>query len=157
MRIHRDVRFSKDKSPYYSHLRIMFWEGGVGKKKMRPGFFFGMGSDSARLFGGQHMFDKPVLQKYRNSVLIDTAAANLEEAIAKVEKAGYEVGGEHYKRVPRGIDKDHPRAELLKYNGLYVESPKISSSTLTKPDLVDTVLKHAQAMAPLHKWLVKIN
>ena len=47
------------------------------------------------------------------------AGPDLVEAVQEVSvKGGYQLGGEHYKRVPRGYDLDHPNADLLRYNGL---------------------------------------
>jgi uncharacterized protein (DUF2461 family) len=82
----------------------------------------------------------------------------LEKAISDVKAAGeFEVGGEHYKRVPRGYDKDHPRADLLRYNALGVSSPRIQPELLTSPALVENTLSYFEKMAPVQRWLVKVK
>jgi uncharacterized protein (TIGR02453 family) len=157
MRIYRDVRFSKDKTPYNPNLRVVFWQG-AGKKTDNPGFFFGMDAQGAGLFGGMHTFLKPVLAAYQEAVADDGLGAELEAALDSLSGAGvYEVGGEQYKRVPRGYDLGHPRADLLRYKGLYVRSPKIEPDVLTTPELVEVCFEHCQVMAPLHHWLVRVN
>ena len=77
---------------------------------------------------GQHVFPREVLAAYREAVDDESMAGKLEKAFEAVDKNGdNEVGGEHYKRVPRGYDADHPRQELLRYNGLWAKSPTIDA------------------------------
>ncbi|MFW9863527.1 MAG: DUF2461 domain-containing protein [Candidatus Thorarchaeota archaeon] len=156
LRIYRDVRFSKDKSPYNTRLRIRFWEG-PGKKKERPGFLIGMDETGGGIHGGLWMFPKPLLEKYRKSILNNKSGAKLAKAVDKVRSLkGYNLGGERYKKVPRGYDANHPRAELLRFNGLYASSPKIPVSILKKPELVDVCFEHILKMTPIHEWLVQL-
>jgi uncharacterized protein (TIGR02453 family) len=157
MRIYRDLRFSKDKTPYNANLRAVFWQG-AGKKMENPGFFFGMDPHGAALYGGLHGFPKPVLTAYQEAVADDALGAELEAALAPLRSAGvYEIGGERYKRVPRGYDPDHARADLLRYKGLHVRSPQIQVPVLTTSELVEVCFEHCRAMAPLHHWLVGVN
>jgi hypothetical protein len=76
-----------------------------------------------------------------------------------VREAGtYTLGGEHYKRVPRGYDADHPRADLLRYNGLWSHAPNaVDAALITTPGLLDACLEHCRKLAPLHRWLVKLQ
>jgi uncharacterized protein (TIGR02453 family) len=157
MRIYRDLRFSKDKTPYNANLRAVFWQG-AGKKTENPGFFFGMDAHGAALYGGMHGFPKSVLTAYQEAVADDVRGAELEAALETLRSAGvYEIGGERYKRVPRGYDPDHARADLLHYKGLHVRSPQIEAPVLTTPELVEVCFEHCRAMAPLHHWLVGVN
>jgi uncharacterized protein (TIGR02453 family) len=157
MRIYRDVRFSKDKSPYKTWVGIRFWEG-AGKKTECPGFFLWFEAEASGFYTGMYGFPKALLKAYREAVVDDELGAELESAIAEVRAAGaYEIGGEHYKKVPRGFDPDHPRAELLKYNAIYASSPRIDLATLASPALADVCMEHSENTAPLHRWMVKIN
>jgi uncharacterized protein (TIGR02453 family) len=157
MRIYRDIRFSKDKRPYYDYFRAIFWEG-VGKKIQNPSFMVWMSAKEAGIYGGLHSFPKPLLAAYREAVVHERMGRSLEKAVSKVSgEEGYTVGKEHYKKVPRGYDPDHKRAPLLKYNGLYSIGPKIKKSILTKPDLVDTAFEQCKRMAPIFKWLNKLT
>ncbi|MCZ6673812.1 MAG: DUF2461 domain-containing protein, partial [Verrucomicrobia bacterium] len=67
MRIYRDVRFSKDKTPYKNHLGVTFWEG-ASKKMEAPGYHFHMDKSSGGIWGGQHFFPKDILPKFRTSI-----------------------------------------------------------------------------------------
>lgn len=157
MRIYRDLRFSKDKTPYNPNLRVIFWEG-AGKKTENPGFFFGMDAGGAGLYGGMHSFPKPLLTAYQEAVADEKLGADLEVALASLKEPGAcEIGGEQYKRVPRGYDPDHPRADLLRYKGLHARSPKIEPATLVSPELVEACFEYCHQMAPLHRWLVEVS
>jgi uncharacterized protein (TIGR02453 family) len=157
MRIYRDTRFSKDKTPYKTWVGLVFWEG-AGKKTENPGFYFGFDTSGGRLHTGVHGFQKELLAAYREAVADDDSGAELEAALAEVAAAGpYEIGEQHYKRVPRGYDSDHPRADLLRFNSLYASSPNIEPAVLSSASLVDVVLEHCQNTLPLHRWLVKVN
>ncbi len=157
MRIYRDTRFSADKSPYKTWVGIRFWEGGR-KASENPGFFFGFDATGGGLHVGMHGFDKAMLAAYRAAVVDDQLGAELTAALASVQEAGpYQLKGQHYKRVPRGFDAQHPRAELLRFNTLYVSSPGIPPAELASPNLVDVVMDHCHNAAPLQKWLLKVK
>lgn len=157
MRIHRDTRFSKDKTPYNPYITMMFWEG-AGKKTESPAFGLRFDARSGGLMVGMYGFPKPMLAAYREAVLDTQLGAELDDAIDAVQQAGsYDISGEHYKRVPSGLPADHPRAELLRYAGLYAHGPTLRGKDLTSPALVDLCYAHFEKMAPLQRWLVKIN
>ncbi len=158
LRIYRDLRFSRDKRPYNTYVRLVFWEG-QRKKMENPSFFVRIGPEGVGVYAGIHVFQKPVLAAYRDAVVDDQLGPELEAAIAAVEKAGaYTVGGEHYKRVPRGYEADHPRADLLRYNGLWAHtSAPIDPAVISTPELVEVCLEHCRNMAPLHRWLVEVG
>ncbi|MHA2378756.1 MAG: DUF2461 domain-containing protein [Candidatus Thorarchaeota archaeon] len=157
LRIYRDIRFIKDKSPYHTKLRIRFSEGS-GEKKGYPGLFFGMDETGGRLLGGLYTVPKSLLEKYRQAVVDEQAGTILTKAIDEINNlSGYEIGGKHYKRVPRGYDASHPRANLLQFNTLYVRSPEIPASVLQKPDLVEVCFDSTLKMAPIHHWLVQVS
>jgi uncharacterized protein (TIGR02453 family) len=157
LRIYRDIRFSKDKTPYHTNLRIFFWEGTL-KKFENPGIYFAMDANSAQIYLGQYTFSKELLTAYRDAVINEKIGSALERALQSVRESGeYEIGGEHYKRVPRGYDPEHVRAPLLLYNGLHVGSPQISHQEVSSPDLVEICFDHCVNMAPVHHWLVRLN
>lgn len=155
MRIYRDVRFSKDKSPYKTWLGVIFWEG-TGKKTDCPGFYFGLGADGAGVHAGLHGFPKPFLAAYREAVVDDILGEELKTILATMPSA-YTISDKHYKRVPRGYDKEHPRADLLLYKSLVASAPGFSPNVVTSPDLLDACFENYRQMAPLEQWLAKVN
>ena len=156
IRIYRDIRFSKDKTPYKTHLGIVFWEG-MGKKMENPGYFFHMDAREGGIYGGNHHFDKSFLTTYREAVDDERMGRELSKAIKEVEESGSEVAGEQYARVPRGYDPEHKRAHLLRYKGLWSKSPTIIAEQLMSPDLVDRCFEYCAAMHPLHQWLIRVD
>src|SRR5512140_943155 len=154
-RINRDIRFSKDKSPYKEHLDLWFWEG-ERKGWDCSGFYFRLTPKSLWLGAGMHDFEDRLLSVYREAVLDSAKGKALEKAIALVKKAGYEVGGLEYKRVPRGLPEDHPRAELLKYKGLYAMVDLKVPKEFGSARFPDFCAGHFQKMLPLHRWLAGI-
>ena len=153
-RIYRDVRFSKDKTPYKTYLGMIFWVGS-GKKKDSPGFYVGVGSEGAGVYAGMWGFPKENLAAYRKALDDPDKADDLGAILDGLRADGYDVGGEHYKRVPRGFDPDHPHAELLKYNAVHAGKPKIDEATVTSPDFVPVAFEHCVKYWPMVDWLHK--
>lgn len=156
MRIHRDTRFSPDKTPYKTNISGLFWEGSA-KKTESPAFGFQLDATGMGLMAGIFKFPPAMLASFRAAVIEDHSGTELENALETVRRAGkYEIAGEHYKRIPAGYDANHERADLLRYDGLYVFSPRIQVSDLLTPALVDICYAHFQNMAPVQQWLVKM-
>jgi uncharacterized protein (TIGR02453 family) len=156
MRIYRDIRFSKDKTPYKTHIGINFWEG--PQKKGSPGFHFYMDTEGAAFYGGYHVFPKEYLTAYRESVASDASGEELRKALDKlVKNKGFEFGGEQLKKVPPGYDKESPHGNLLRYKGLWVKSSKLNPNILSSPALVDTCVQYAHIMGSVHRWFVEVN
>jgi len=156
MRIYRDVRFSPDKTPFNTNLGIVFWEGD-GKKNENPGFYFDLETKGLGFYTGMYGFDKKMLEAFRTAVLDKEMGAELETAINSVRLTGYQVGGEHFKRVPRGYDPDHPRSDLFLYNTLYAWTTETDPYLVTREGFMDLAVNHWEKMAPIHRWLVKLK
>jgi uncharacterized protein (TIGR02453 family) len=152
MRMNRDVRFSKDKSPYKTHLDLFFWEGDE-KGWGRPGFFFRLTTKQLMVGAGVHMLDKDGLAKYRAAVADERGVA-LAKLVTKLrELEGVVVGHEGYKKVPKGFDPAHPRAELLRFDALYAAYETPVPAELTSPAFSKLVLSRFEAASPLRTWL----
>ncbi len=152
MRIHRDTRFSKDKKPYKDHLDLFFWSG-EEKGWDKSGFFFRLAPAQLWLGAGMHGFTPEVLARYRAAVLDAKKGAALARVVGKLRESGHEVGGETYKKTPRGVDPEHPRAALLKHSGLHASWVGKHPKELGTAGLVDFVGGVFKAVAPLHAWL----
>jgi uncharacterized protein (TIGR02453 family) len=153
LRIHRDTRFSRDKSPYKANISGLFWEG-PGKKTESPAFGFQVEPDGMGLMAGIFAFPPPQLERYREAVLDEQWGSDLAARLAAVQRTDdYTLGGEALKRVPNGYDPAHPRADLLRQKGLYIASPRIWPDEIITPGLVDRCFDHFQRMAPIQQWL----
>jgi uncharacterized protein (TIGR02453 family) len=152
MRIHRDVRFAKDKAPYKTHIGAVIMTGtklGEGPAAL----YLHMGLEEEFVGVGSYMFDPARLAKWRKLVAGKDGGA-LARIVDKLRAAGYQVGGhEDLKRVPKPFDAEHPRAEYLKMKGLTGGFPDIPKGLIHKPGFVDWLVEHGTAMEPLVGWL----
>lgn len=154
LRIYRDVRFSKDKTPYKTHIgaAVMVADERIGESG-NTAIYVHLGLEEEFVGVGHYRFDGDTLARWRKAVAGKQGAA-LVPLIDKLRKAGYAVGGhDDYKKVPRGFEPDHPRAELLKMKGLTGGFPEIPAGLLCKPGLADWLVQHGTALAPLVLWL----
>jgi len=149
-RINRDVRFSKDKTPYKTTLDMMFWHGEASRTS--PGFFMRIEADRFGIGAGMHGFTPQQLEKHRAAVLDDALGKKLEKAIAKT---GEEAGGQHYKRVPRGLPADHPRANWLRHKALWTYAQRPLMDELFDARAVDTCADLMRRQHPVLAWLVE--
>jgi uncharacterized protein (TIGR02453 family) len=154
-KINRDVRFSKDKSPYKTYMGIWLWDG--NRKRMEsPGFYLHAENNTLFIGVGIKMFPKPVLDRYRQAVMDKKFGPELEKAVKKISDQGYMVNGKHYKKVPRGYDADHPKAEFLLYNGLTARIEENVPDAFFSDAIIDYAYSHYRNMLPLHRWLKKV-
>lgn len=154
-RLHRDVRFSKDKLPYKTNLGIIFWEGD-DKKLESTGFYFHIEPKYFFIGTGSYIFTDSLIKVYREAVTEKAAGEQISSIIKKMKKLGYQIGGQHFKRLPKGFDDNSPNSELLLHNGLYcyLESKEMN---LLKPDtVIDFAFKHFKAMLPIQTWLADV-
>lgn len=155
MRIHRDVRFSADKRPYKENLGILLWIG-PGAKMERPGFYFHLAARECFFYAGSHFLPKPALARYRGAVADGKRGAALERILGRLDAAGLKVMEEPaYKRVPAGYPPDHPRAILLRHDGLGVYTD-VSAAEAADPGLAERLAAVALKARPLVDWLVEV-
>lgn len=153
MRIHRDVRFSKDKTPYKTHIGAVIRVGDKAGNEGTAAMYLHLGAGEEFVGAGTYFFDADQMAKWRKLVA-GKQGAEIAGIVAKLRKAGYEVGGhDDYKKVPKGFDPEHPRAELLKMKGLTAGPGELPRGILHKPALAGWLIEHGKAMAPMVKWL----
>lgn len=154
-RINRDIRFSKDKSPYKTHLGIFFWEGSRPKLE-NSGYYFHLEPGELFFGVGLHIFPKWALQIYREAVSTPRLNQALATAISQVEANGGDIGGERYKRFPAGFSQAVPQPDLLLYKGLYGRHSIRDFSRLREIDLVDLSFEWFLKLKPVHDFLKDI-
>lgn len=156
-RIYRDTRFSKDKSPYKTHLGIFFWEGDLPKMES-SGFYFHLEPPRMMLAVGIYCFSKRLLSHYRESVVHEKTGPDLVRAIKQVSKRKrYSIGGKHYKKTPRGFDPNNENAELLLHNGLGAAIETEIPDELHSRHIITDCFNKFKDMAPLHYWLLEMT
>ncbi|GJM16545.1 MAG: TIGR02453 family protein [Thermodesulfobacteriota bacterium] len=152
-RIYRDVRFSKDKTPYKTHLGIFLWEG-PRKKLGNPGFYLQLDKSQILIAGGIYQLPNELVKPYRDAVSDSKRGTEVAKILKKITKnSSYKLGGSHYKRVPRGYDPDSPNAELLLHNGLYLYYEGAVPKEVYSSDFLDYALGVFKDIMPLHIWI----
>jgi len=146
-RPHRDVRFSKDKTPYHTHLHLLWTvDAGAGQN---PGLFLGISPDYVRLGGGIMGFDKPGLTTWRKAV--DGAFGDgLQGVLDDLARQDLTPQEPELKRVPAPYDKDHRHATLLRRKGMTVWRD-LSEAQFNSPQAAMAELY--EALQPLLKGL----
>lgn len=158
-RIHRDVRFSKDKSPYKTHVAglIAIEGGGHGPGAVAP-LYVHVGAAERFVAAGHYVMDGPQLARFRAAVADERRGACLASLLSSLERAGFAPGShDMLARVPRGLDPDHPRADLLRRKGLIVTFPTLPPALLVDRALVGWLVRHAKRVAPLVEWLASLD
>ena len=155
-RIHRDVRFSKDKRPYNAHLHIAFAARGGAGGITACGYFFGLEPERVRLGAGGFDFAGPVLDAYRAAAADEAKGAALERMLDKLAKAGLQVEGSELKRTPQPYAQDHPRAGLLRRKGLHVWRDIRDPAVISSDRLFTETMATFETLSPLVKWLADL-
>jgi len=149
-RINRDLRFSRDKTPYNTHLHISFFpEIDIPAP---PRWFFALETDRLVFGAGVFGFEKQDLDSFRARI-VGKDGAKLAETLETLSSDGLRLGEPHLKRVPSGYPKDHPQADLLRHKGLTVWSDIKDPGTATKPGFLNTCDCRFAKLKPLFDWL----
>ena len=145
-RPYRDVRFSKDKSPYKTQIAASFERGGYVKLSAE-----GLGAGS-----GIYMFSPEQLSRWRSAVDEDSSGKPLVKVISDLQKQGVDVSSHDVLvRVPTGSAKDHPRAELLRYKDLVAWRDWPVAAWLGTAKAKAKLEEFFRICAPLNDWLAK--
>lgn len=158
-RIHRDTRFSKDKSPYKTNAGCWFHHVGATSKVGREadgggaGFYFHLQPGSCFVAAGCWMPPRPALQRFRARLVEDTPGwERIVLAPAFRKRFGALSEEDMLKRVPRGFDPEGPAARWLRYNSFTV-SRALTDAQVTSSRLTATLADDFTRMAPLVRWL----
>jgi uncharacterized protein (TIGR02453 family) len=162
-RIYRDVRFSKDKSPYKTNVAASFpWvEGGDTDgahgfgEGGNPGGYFHLAPGEVWVGGGMWHPPTAKLAAFRAAVAGDPGAVRKlldEPGFAGTFGA---ISGDKLKRVPPGYPADHPEAELLKQKDLTF-GRRLADKDVRGPQLVDLIADSFEAAVPVMRWLARL-
>lgn len=153
-RIHRDIRFSKDKTPYNAHLHIAFMpDVNAGQPPM---WYFGLSPEKLSLGCGVFQYDKEALNTFRTA-MAGPMGAELMQLTAAMQKDGFRVGDPDLKRVPPGFDKDHPQEEALRRKGFTVWMDIGDPSFVIEPSLTERTTALFGQLLPVFKLLSRIK
>ncbi len=146
-RPYRDIRFSKDKSPYKTRAYAT-GEGEGGER-----YYVAIGSAGLTVGAGYWMMADDQLARFRAAVDDDHAGPELEEAVAAMRSAKLDPAGDALKTAPRGYARDHPRIELLRRKGLAGVRDFEPAAWLHTAGAARRITDTWRAAAPLSAWL----
>ena|SRR5256885_3621382 len=157
-RINRDVRFSKDKSPYKTHAACWFHYRGASRKvgaeakEGSAGFYFHLEPGGKSMVGaGVWMPPRPQLNRLRDAIAEKPAV--FDRMVRELPKR---FGGIHeysvLKRMPRGYADDHPAAKWLKYQS-FTSGRSMTDAEVTGAKLERLLVREFEALLPLVRWV----
>ncbi|MEQ8925219.1 MAG: DUF2461 domain-containing protein [Fulvivirga sp.] len=151
-RIYRDVRFSKDKSPYKNHFSGSLKRAG---KLLRGGYYFHIEPGNSMIASGFFQPEKDDLLRIRQEITAD--ATPLRELLNNTTfKNTFGVlQGEQLKTAPKGFDKEHPDIDLINYKNYYVVS-KFSDADAQQPDFAKKVSERFQVLRPYLNYFSEV-
>jgi uncharacterized protein (TIGR02453 family) len=141
-RPYRDVRFSKDKTPYKTNAAAT-----------AGGYYLSLSADGLFLGGGIYHPAADQLDRLRRAVADDVQGPALERIVAELGEAGFEVSGDVMTRAPRGYPPDHPRAELLKHRSLVGHRHWEPAGWLHTRTALTRIRESWRRLAPLSDWV----
>ncbi len=150
MRIYRDTRFAKDKTPYKTNVGIHFRHA-IGGDVHAPGLYVHLEPDACFLAAGIWLPPSEPLAAIRQSIMQDTAAWNKVRSNKKFAD-GFKFDGDSLKTAPRGIDPNHPAIEDLRRKS-FAGITAIKETDLLHADACDRIMDRFDIAKPLMKFL----
>lgn len=152
-RINRDIRFSKDKSPYKAHLGVWMSTGAKGAN--RAGYYAHIEKGASFIAGGFYSPEAEDLKKVRKEIAFfhEDLEAIIADKNFKKEFGSLDVNETNsLKNPPRGYEKDHPAIEFLKLKS-FTATQKYDIAEVTQKDFVAKMSKKLIALKPLNEFI----
>ncbi len=151
-RIYRDVRFSKDKSPYKNNLG-----GSLARatKLLRGGYYFHIEPGNCFLGGGFWAPSTEDLKYIREQIAQDDQPLRKIINSKEFKKHFGALQGEQLKTAPKGFDRDHPANDLLVYKQFLISKP-LSDAQVSSPGYLEEVVGTFIAMRPFFNYMSEI-
>ena len=143
----RDVRFSKDKSPYKTH------QGGFVEIAPGVGYHLQVDADGLMTGGGFHARDAAHTGEYRAAVTRTHSGERLAAVVASLVEAGFEIEGEQVATRPRGVSPEHPRLSLVRRKWLTASRRYPPSPRLADASAAALVRSDWNRLRPLVDWI----
>ena len=157
-RIHRDIRFSNDKSPYKTNAGCWFFHRSASSKVGQEahgggaGFYFHLQPGNSFVAGGCWMPPRPALLRFRAAIAEDQRGFERVALARPITRAGGLDQDHVLKRAPRGYRDDHPAARWLKLESFTVSKP-LTDAQVTSGRLTTTITRDFADFLSLVRWL----
>ena len=146
-RPHRDIRFSRDKTPYKDH------QGAYVRTADGMGWYVEVGARGLATAGGAFRPAPDQVERLRAAVDDDRSGEQLRGIVEGLEAGGFAIGGEQLKTRPRGVAEDHPRLELMRHKSLTARRLHGVPTWLCSPVTLHRVRADWLTLRPLIAWL----
>ena len=154
-RLNRDLRFSKDKSPYKTHMSAYIAPG--GRKSRRLGYYVHVSpGNQSMIAGGMHEPEPQQIARWRQAMDRDPGPFNRIIHEKTFRRYFGEISGEKLKTAPRGYPRDHPALELLRLRQVTAMRP-LADKDLSGRSLVQETLRTFRAMKPFLRYLESLG
>ena len=150
-RIYRDTRFSKDKTPYKTHIAASFFRSSTGPHKY-GGYYVQVSHNDVAVGGGVYMPDPEVLLAIRRHIAEHHQKLRKILAAPAVRRSLGELQGDQLSRVPKGFLATHPAADLLRFKSLFLYV-NLDPEIATTPQFFSEVLTRFRTMKPFLDFL----
>lgn len=151
-RIYRDVRFSKDKTPYKSHMSAYFQRSTA---RLRGGYYLHLQPGESFVGGGFWNPEAHDLKRIRDEFSFDHKSIEPIIADPTFQKYFEKIDGESLKTAPRGFEKDHPAIDLIKMKSYVVRRPFTDKEVLAD-NFEEEAVKTFVAMMPFFNYMSQI-
>lgn len=151
-RIYRDVRFSKDKTPYKNSF-----SGGFSRAtaKLRGGYYFHFQPGANFVGGGFWQPDPKDLKRIRTEIAMDDKPLRKILKSASFKKHWGELRGDQVKTAPKGFAKDHPAIDLLRFKSFTV-GHEFTDKEVTSPGFLKEITKYFKATRPFFNYMSEV-
>ena len=150
-RPYRDVRFSKDKSPYKTACGALLAPDGVPG----GGHYVEISAGGLTVGGGIWHVEAPALARIRKAIDDEKRGAELERIAAALDKEGMPLHEPELKTAPRGFTRDHPRIDLLRRKRFAALARHEPGPWLHSRKALDRIVERWRATRPLQDWLAQ--
>lgn len=151
-RINRDIRFSKDKSPYKTSIAGVLIAGGKNKSSEHSGYYLHLEPEKSLIAGGAYMPVSPWLSRIRKEISSDSESfRTILESKSFIRYFGV-LSGEKLKVAPRGYEKDHPDIDLLKYKS-FTAVNEVSEEEVVSDSFAEHFITVSKVLKPFNDFL----
>lgn len=153
-RINRDIRFSKNKSPYKTNMGIYLAQG--GKQGTYAGYYLQLEPhNQSFIAGGLYQPMPDILKKARQEIDYNGGDLKVIVSAKKFKDLFGGLQGEKLQRPPKGYDKNNPYIEWLKMKSFLAMHP-LTDTAILKPTLIDRVVEAFQALLPFNQFFNRV-
>ncbi|MEO9476034.1 MAG: DUF2461 domain-containing protein [Cyclobacteriaceae bacterium] len=152
MRINRDIRFSKDKTPYNNMMKANFTP--EGRKSGNPGFYLGISASDVHMGGGLYQASSADLKKIRRFMVSNIEMCKQVFESKKVKEAFGDVKGEKAKRIDKELSLHVAELPILQ-NKQFFYMKKVAIEDFLKVDQVQMITDHFITASEVHRFLMQ--